>query len=160
MHSKIKRTAWNKGIKGSSKGNTSSRTESQKEFLRKLRTGKKMPLGFGEKISRYMRDHPNSGQFKKGHVPKNTGIRSGKYWITRWHPEYKEAVVVKPSSCDVCGIPEHLLKRKLSFDHNHTTGKFRGWLCGNCNTALGKTYDNPELLKKLAKYLEKNNEKR
>ena len=38
-------------------------------------------------------------------------------------------------------------------DHNHTTGKIRDLLCGNCNGGLGKFMDNPELLIKAADYL-------
>lgn len=29
-------------------------------------------------------------------------------------------------------------------DHDHTTGKFRGWLCMQCNTGLGKLGDTIE----------------
>lgn len=54
----------------------------------------------------------------------------------------------KPEVCEVCGD-----SGKICFDHNHTTGAFRGWLCHNCNTALGHAKDNPELLQRLAKYL-------
>ena len=29
----------------------------------------------------------------------------------------------------------------LSLDHDHTTNKFRGWICDNCNTGMGKLGD-------------------
>ena len=45
--------------------------------------------------------------------------------------------------------------RRLSVDHNHTTGKIRDLLCGNCNHGLGKFLDNPELLLKAVDYLRK-----
>lgn len=34
--------------------------------------------------------------------------------------------------CDIC---HRVLK--LNFDHDHSTGEFRGWLCTRCNTGLG-----------------------
>lgn len=35
--------------------------------------------------------------------------------------------------CEICG-----LDKPLHCDHDHSTGKIRGWLCIGCNTALGK----------------------
>lgn len=47
-------------------------------------------------------------------------------------------------------------EKKLDIDHNHTTGKFRGLLCNQCNQSLGLMKDNPERLRLAAEYLEKN----
>ena len=38
-------------------------------------------------------------------------------------------------------------------DHSHETGDVRGWLCDNCNTALGKFKDDPEVLKRAIDWL-------
>lgn len=57
---------------------------------------------------------------------------------------------------NVCAICEKLpsLKEKvLGVDHNHTSGKVRGLLCGACNRALGLLKDNPILLRKAETYL-------
>lgn len=59
--------------------------------------------------------------------------------------------------CEICGSEDN-----LHVDHDHaccpgpmTCGKcFRGWLCSNCNTSLGLMKDDPERLRKAAKYLE------
>ncbi len=32
--------------------------------------------------------------------------------------------------------------RLMCFDHDPVTHKFRGWICQNCNTAIGKLGDN------------------
>ena len=40
-------------------------------------------------------------------------------------------------------------------DHCHDTEKFRGWLCINCNTGLGRFYDDPDLLIKAIQYIQK-----
>lgn len=61
----------------------------------------------------------------------------------------------RPERCEACN--EFGKKRNgITLDHNHKTKKFRGWLCSNCNTALGLVKENPEILKALIKYLEIN----
>lgn len=63
-----------------------------------------------------------------------------------------EKVAKRPKldRCEVCGSAY-----KINLDHNHETNEFRGWLCFECNIALGKAGDNPRILRKLAEYLEK-----
>ncbi len=56
--------------------------------------------------------------------------------------------------CYVCGIPEIECNRKLCVDHNHETGNFRGWLCNNCNKSAGLLRESPEIILRLAKYVE------
>lgn len=51
-------------------------------------------------------------------------------------------------SCEICGGT-----KRISYDHDHATGEFRGWLCHTCNVALGMAKDDPELLEKMAAYL-------
>lgn len=41
-------------------------------------------------------------------------------------------------------------------DHCHKTGKFRGWLCHDCNKAIGFFKDDAELMKSAIDYIEKN----
>lgn len=55
--------------------------------------------------------------------------------------------------CAICGKPGDG-RKSLAVDHCHTSGKVRGLLCLNCNTALGHFKDNPVLLLKAALYLE------
>lgn len=56
---------------------------------------------------------------------------------------------LKPEVCEVCGNAE----ARIVFDHDHITGKFRGWICDNCNVVLGHSKDNVEVLYKLINYL-------
>lgn len=60
--------------------------------------------------------------------------------------------------CAVCGKKETNtykgVVRRLHVDHCHDTLKIRGLLCSSCNMGVGKFYDNPELLRKAADYLE------
>lgn len=39
--------------------------------------------------------------------------------------------------CEVCRRPETTGKR-LSLEHDHKTGSFRGWTCHHCNMLIGK----------------------
>ena len=47
-------------------------------------------------------------------------------------------------TCALCGSVEGA-GRRLCMDHDHTTGKFRGWLCSSCNMWLGRMGDSPIL---------------
>lgn len=60
---------------------------------------------------------------------------------------------IRPCVCEVCGN-ENKDHHVMSFDHNHATNEFRGWLCRGCNRALGNAGDNPNILNLLARYLE------
>lgn len=56
-----------------------------------------------------------------------------------------------------CAICERSFDEVQAFvDHDHKTGKVRGLLCTKCNTLLGMANDDPNLLRKAAKYLERN----
>jgi hypothetical protein len=56
----------------------------------------------------------------------------------------------RPRDCEVCSG-----KTRIVYDHSHSTGLFRGWLCNACNVALGLVKDDPERLRALALYVEK-----
>ena len=40
-------------------------------------------------------------------------------------------------------------------DHDHNTGKIRGWLCRHCNLAIGLFKDNPDTMDRAARYVRK-----
>jgi recombination endonuclease VII len=54
--------------------------------------------------------------------------------------------------CEACGF-----RPATVVDHCHQSGKARGLLCSQCNTAIGFAKDLPETLLNLAKYLIKFN---
>jgi rubredoxin len=68
---------------------------------------------------------------------------------------YNKRLAEQGYKCAVCGI--EILGHKAHLDHNHVTGKHRGFLCFNCNTALGLFKDSPVLLRQAALYLERHN---
>lgn len=79
-----------------------------------------------------------------------------KYGITLadWQKMYDEQGGV----CKICGTPETKVDRRqgvvrsLSVDHCHGTGKVRGLLCSDCNTAIGLFKHSEGLLNKAIKY--------
>ena len=73
--------------------------------------------------------------------------------------EYEEMSIKQNHKCAICGSPEMNNKNKvLCVDHNHTTNKIRGLLCGLCNTGLGNFLDNSRRLVNAIKYLKKYDE--
>jgi len=59
----------------------------------------------------------------------------------------------EPKHCELCGGG-----KKISMDHCHETRKFRGWLCDDCNLALGRVKENIDTLEAMIAYLKKHKE--
>lgn len=55
-----------------------------------------------------------------------------------------------------CAICKTQPVRRLHIDHCHNSKRFRGLLCGRCNTGLGQFLDNPDILRAAVEYLENN----
>jgi Recombination endonuclease VII len=64
-----------------------------------------------------------------------------------------EATRLCPLNCECCG--NILISGKRThLDHDHATGKFRGWLCNSCNLGIGALGDSIEGIRKALTYLE------
>ena len=57
-----------------------------------------------------------------------------------------------PEKCEACGR-KPLRRSHLHTDHDHVTGQFRGYVCRQCNLAMGLMADDPTRLRRLAAYL-------
>lgn len=115
--------------------------------------------------SKRIAEHPELFKgFKKGHHvnkgrifgPKSSKTKMSKEKLeiltqNRWSKKEKLAGRKKSEQCEICGS-----MGKICFDHNHQTGKFRGWLCTQCNSSLGFARDNCEILQNMVEYLRKN----
>lgn len=97
-----------------------------------------------------------SEPFTKGFCRKHArAVRQ--YGLTR----EETCVLFREAKCSVCGETEPG-RKDFHVDHDHaccdrpgSCGRcVRGLLCGNCNRALGNARDRPDLLRKLADYLE------
>lgn len=74
---------------------------------------------------------------------------------TGWTPEkYEEAYIKQNGRCAICGCKLNSSRyTRFAGDHDHRTGKLRGLLCTNCNTALGLFKDSIERLEMAKRYL-------
>ena len=88
----------------------------------------------------------NPGKQHATDIKRNYGLHVDKY---------NEMLVAQDYGCKICRKRHNpdVLKGRLFVDHDHATGKVRGLLCVNCNTALGHTDDRIDILEKAIAYL-------
>ena len=66
--------------------------------------------------------------------------------------EYTRRLRQQGYCCAICST-RHTVTKRLSIDHDHTTGHVRGLLCPVCNSGLGMFRDDEDLLVKALRYL-------
>ena len=99
----------------------------------------------------------NNSEPRKAHLRE--WVKSGKAREDKRKARgFPEPTREMPDVCEICGKPETATHKSgtvisLSLDHCHETNKFRGWLCGKCNKALGMVQDNIDTLGKMIEYL-------
>lgn len=61
----------------------------------------------------------------------------------------------EPFQCPICSKRTIAgITSKIVLEHDHRTGKVRGWICDSCNTGLGRFKDNKKILLKAIKFIE------
>lgn len=70
------------------------------------------------------------------------------------YDDYNKFLIEQNFCCKICKLHQSELKKTLSVDHCHLTGKVRGLLCQRCNTLLGMSCDNIKVLISAIEYLE------
>jgi len=100
-----------------------------------------------EAVKRWRKNHPD----RYADTQRRQNLRR-KFGLTV--EEYDVLNRQQRGTCAACG-GQMQNGNRLAVDHDHKTGRVRGLLCINCNRALGYVDDNPELLRKLAAYLER-----
>lgn len=68
---------------------------------------------------------------------------------------YEDRLKVQHNRCAIC-LNHCKTRKKLSIDHCHATGKFRGLICNSCNLGLANFNDDPGLLQAAARYIVEN----
>lgn len=86
------------------------------------------------------------------------------YYLTTYGidlEDYNRMWASQEGLCAACGCPESRIDPKtrkpkqLYVDHCHVTGRVRGLLCSNCNSALGLLKDDPKRVAGLLAYVER-----
>ncbi|MEV6484659.1 endonuclease VII domain-containing protein [Streptomyces sp. NPDC051576] len=77
---------------------------------------------------------------REDHLKRNYGLTEA---------ERDEMVASQMGLCVIC-----LKAPAVHVDHCHETGRVRGVLCFNCNSAIGKLGDDPDAVRRAAAYLE------
>lgn len=68
--------------------------------------------------------------------------------------KFEQMISEQGGVCAICGrLPNHA--KGFAVDHDHSTGKLRGILCGHCNGGLGLFKDDVASLRSAADYIEK-----
>ena len=89
----------------------------------------------------------------KAKYERKTVLKS-KYGLTL--EAFDEMVEKQNGVCAICLKSEvDVLKKRLSVDHCHKTGKVRGLLCSRCNQAIGLMKDDVSSLARAIEYLSK-----
>jgi hypothetical protein len=70
--------------------------------------------------------------------------------------QYRVLLEEQEWRCAICRTDQAgpTVSHSLCVDHDHATGHIRGLLCHDCNVAIGRLKDNPELCRAAATYLE------
>ncbi|MEU5869345.1 endonuclease domain-containing protein [Nonomuraea sp. NPDC047529] len=55
--------------------------------------------------------------------------------------------------CEICYRTPAPGEIRLHLDHDHQTGRFRGFLCSRCNTGLGQLREDVAILHSAIEYL-------
>lgn len=88
-----------------------------------------------------------------GHAGRCKECASDASTAARYRMTLAELLAFREAHLHQCGICT--ASEILYIDHDHTTGKPRGLLCPNCNTAIGRFREDPALFAAALAYLEK-----
>lgn len=79
-------------------------------------------------------------------VRRKACIRKARYKHVSGLPD----LLKEPEKCEICGQGG-----KMCLDHCHEKNIFRGWICDDCNIAMGRAKENIATLKAMIKYIQK-----
>jgi hypothetical protein len=101
--------------------------------------------------------HARLEYFRKyNHTPANKRRRRDLHLFSTYGinlAQYEAVHAALGGKCAICRRPCKSGKN-LAVEHSHENGFYRGLTCTNCNTCAGLAEDSPELLRKIADYLE------
>jgi hypothetical protein len=81
--------------------------------------------------------------------PEKRKAQERRHWIkSAYGLSVREYDALIAKGCAICGSHEH-----LGIDHDHRNGKVRAALCRDCNLAIGRLKDDPDLMRRAADYV-------
>jgi hypothetical protein len=96
---------------------------------------------------RYLLQNPGVQREQNlAYMARNPGKHLKKYGIS--FVEFQQKCNAQGNICPICQD-----KKKLVVDHDHTSGKFRGLLCGTCNSGIGLLQDSFSTIIRAADYI-------
>jgi len=111
-----------------------------------------------DKKIQYRKNPKRHMEWAKNNIEK-TKLQNRKSVLKRRYglsvEQYNKMFNDQNGCCDICGKHQSECKQRLQVDHNHTTGAVRGLLCWNCNSMLGKVYEDVTILRNMILYLKK-----
>lgn len=120
------------------------RKERQRAYARKWRSKSDNAKKANAATARWAEENPDAVREK--HLKRTYGLTLA---------QYDELLERQGGACGACQGPPTVHGR-FFVDHDHMTGRVRGLLCHQCNSALGYARDDLEVLKKLISYLKRN----
>lgn len=113
--------------------------------------------------NRAHRERIGSAGTRAAHLMQKYKITTAEYDLLRAAQNYRCAVCLTPEPeirVVLRGRPKLDGSRtsepfRLVVDHCHASGRIRGLLCPNCNTAVGMLQESPELIRAALSYVER-----
>ncbi|MBI2047798.1 MAG: Hpy99I family type II restriction endonuclease [Candidatus Liptonbacteria bacterium] len=128
---------------------------------------KKTGDGFSKKICNICHKLRSTVEFAKNQNAKNNrsvrrpscqkcrkqleGVNISSAEKKKW---LKSKPVNEPFECPICSKRTIAgITSKVVLEHNHHSGKVRGWVCDSCNTGIGRFKDDKKILKRAIKFI-------
>lgn len=104
----------------------------------------------------YKRHREEQRRWRTKNLEKNKEIQRKSYLKFKYGltvEDYNDLLETQNYKCAICES-DPIIYSNLSIDHCHETGKIRGLLCQNCNSAIGFLKEDPEVVLKAYQYLQ------
>jgi len=106
----------------------------------------------------------NSLEYKKEYAKRNSvkikKLARAQHLKRKFKMTVEEYDAILEKQNGVCLLCKNVCDtgNSLAVDHDHDSGKIRGLLCKNCNTALGLFKDNVDVMTRAIEYIEMHSE--